>query len=59
MKHLATCRRTFIAALGIICCTGLGMYLKMDVSFAIMGAVASIAGANSAEAIMKKETKNV
>lgn len=57
MKHLLTCRRTYIATLGIICCTLLGAYLKMDVSLAIMGAVASIAGANSAEAIMKKETK--
>lgn len=57
MKHLITCRRTYIATLGIICCTLLGAYLKMDVSLAIMGAVASIAGANSAEAIMKKETK--
>ena len=57
MKHLITCRRTYIATLGIVCCTLLGAYLKMDVSLAIMGAVASIAGANSAEAIMKKETK--
>jgi hypothetical protein len=29
----------------------------MDVSLAIMGAVASICGANATEAIMKKETK--
>lgn len=57
MKHLLTCRRTYIATLGIICCTVLGAYLKIDVSLAIMGAVASICGANVTEAIMKKETK--
>jgi hypothetical protein len=57
MKHLLACRRTYIATLGIICCTLLGAYLKIDVSLAIMGAVATIAGANSAEAIMKKDTK--
>jgi hypothetical protein len=57
MKYLMSCRRTYIATLGIICCTLLGAYLKIDVSLAIMGAVASIAGANSAEAVFKKETK--
>jgi hypothetical protein len=57
MKHLVNCRRTYIATLGIVCCTLLGAYLKIDVSLAIMGAVASIAGANATEAIMKKDTK--
>jgi hypothetical protein len=57
MKHLLTCRRTYIATLGIICCTLLGAYLKVDVSLAIMGAVASIAGANASEAVFKKESK--
>jgi len=57
MKHLMTCRRTYIATLGIICCTLLGAYLKVDVSLAIMGAVASIAGANASEAVFKKESK--
>jgi hypothetical protein len=52
-----SCRRTYIATLGIICCTLLGAYLKVDVSLAIMGAVASIAGANASEAVFKKESK--
>lgn len=56
MKHLLNCRRTYIATLGILCCTVLGAYLKIDVSLAIMGAVASICGANATEAIMKKDT---
>jgi uncharacterized membrane protein YadS len=59
MRHLLTCRRTYIATLGILCCTVLGAYLKIDVSLAIMGAVASICGANATEAIMKKDSKNV
>ena len=57
MKYLMSCRRTYIATLGIICCTLLGAYLKVDVSLAIMGAVASIAGANASEAVFKKESK--
>jgi len=57
MKNLISCRRTYIATLGILCCTVLGAYLKIDVSLAIMGAVASIAGANASEAVFKKETK--
>lgn len=57
MKNLFYCRRTFIATLGIIACTALGAYLKLDVSLAIMGAVASICGANAAEASMKAKFK--
>lgn len=59
MKHLMNCRRTYIATLGILCCTLLGAYLKIDVSLAIMGAVASLCGANATEAIMKKDPKVV
>jgi hypothetical protein len=55
MKNLFHCRRTFIAAFGIACTTYLGIHNGIDVSLAIMGAVASICGANSAEAIFKKK----
>lgn len=58
MKNLLICRRTFIATLGIVCCTALGAYLKIDVTLAIMGAVASICGANAAEASMKAKFKD-
>lgn len=57
MKNLLICRRTFITTLGIICCTALGAYLKVDVSLAIMGAVASICGANAAEGAFKEKFK--
>jgi hypothetical protein len=57
MKNFMVCRRTFIATLGIICMTVLGIHNNIDVSLAVMGAVASIAGANASEGIFKKEPK--
>lgn len=54
MRYLLNCRRTYTATLGILCCTALGAYLKIDVSLAILGVVSSIAGANASEAIFKK-----
>lgn len=59
MKNLLICRRTYIATLGILCVTALGAYLKIDVSWAIMGAVTAICGANASEAIFKGKNNNV
>lgn len=57
MKQLLSCRRTYIATLGMICVTGLGIYLKIDVSLALLGIVSSIAGANAIQATLKEKFK--
>lgn len=49
MKSLFSCRRTFIAFVGIACMTYLGIHNNLDVSLAIMGTVTSICGANAFE----------
>ena len=53
MKRLVNCRRTFIAFSAIVCLTGLGLYHGLDVSIAIAGVVASIAGSNAYEKVAK------
>ncbi len=47
MNHLLTSRRTFISALGIVCLTAVGLYNSIDVSLAIAGICAGVAGANA------------
>lgn len=53
MKHVFKCRRTFVAVLGIVCLTLLGLVNNLDVGVAVAGCVAAICGANAAEASMK------
>ena len=48
-KKLLECRRSRIALFAIACLTGLGLYHGLDVSIAIAGVVASIAGSNAYE----------
>ncbi len=47
MKKLFSCRRSLIALFSIACLTLLGYSRGIDVSIAIAGIVASVAGANS------------
>lgn len=47
MKKLFSCRRSLIALFSIACLTFLGYSRGIDVSLAIAGIVASVAGANS------------
>lgn len=49
MKKILSCRRSVIALFGIACLTVLGYTKGIDVSLAIAGIVASVAGANSYE----------
>jgi len=51
MKKLFSCRRTLIAFFSIGCLTYLGIIRDFDVSIAIAGIVAAIAGANSYEKV--------
>lgn len=57
MKRLLNSRRTYVATLGIICITALGVYLKIDVSMTIATIVVSIAGSNAIEKFSNKESK--
>jgi len=54
MKFLFTCRRTFLGVCAIGCLTYLGHDKGMDVSIAIAGIVASVAGANSYQRVGEK-----
>jgi len=48
MKKIWNCRRTYLATLGIICLTTLGLTVGMDgVAIAIAGIVGAVAGANA------------
>lgn len=49
MKMVWTCRRTFIGLVALIGLTWIGLEKDTDVSIAIAGVVASIAGANAYE----------
>jgi hypothetical protein len=55
MKHVFKCRRTFIAVLGMICLTWLGLAVKAEVAGAIATIVLAVAGANASEKILKKK----
>jgi len=58
MKRIWTCRRTFLAVLGIACLTFLGYRMgSTDVALSIAGIVASIAGSNAFEAGKKQLPK--
>jgi hypothetical protein len=52
MNKLLTCRRTFIALVGIVALTWLG-YKGMDVALAITGIAGTLAAANSYEKKVK------
>jgi len=48
MNKIWTCRRTYLATLGIICLTALGFTVGMNgVALGIAGIVGSVAGANA------------
>jgi hypothetical protein len=52
MKNIFSCRRTFLATLGIFCLTGLGLYTGADIggiAIAITGIVGAVAGSNAFE----------
>lgn len=53
MRAILSCRRTFITVMGISCLTALGIVHGTDVSLAIAGCVAALAGSNAAEASMR------
>ena len=55
MKHIWDCRRTFIGLTALICLTALGFYNALDVSIAITGVVASIAGSNAYQKSQEKK----
>jgi hypothetical protein len=58
MKLLWKCRRTFIAGLGIVALTGLGVLHGTDISgiaLAISGIVGAVAGSNAWEKRSKNE----
>lgn len=55
MKKILNCRRSLIALFSISCLTAVGIVQGIDVSFAIAGIVASIAGANSFEGATEKK----
>jgi len=55
MKYIWNCRRTFIGLTAIICLTALGFYNIIDVSIAITGVVASIAGSNAYQKSQEKK----
>lgn len=61
MKKIFQCRRTFIAFVGIVSLTVLGLCKNYDVSIAIAGIVTAIASANAyqgaAEGKKKSEDK--
>jgi hypothetical protein len=48
------CRRTFVATVGILCLTILGLLIKVEVAGAIATCVLAVCGANSAQAIFRK-----
>jgi len=55
MNKIRTCRRTFLATLGIICLTMLGFMVGMDgVAIGIAGIVGAVAGANAYQGSKKK-----
>lgn len=54
MKRLASCRRTFICALGMVLCLIIGLVLKIDTTGAIMWIAIGLAGANGSEGIAQK-----
>jgi hypothetical protein len=49
LKKLFLCRRSSLALIGMACLTYLGINNNLDVSLAIAGLVASVAGANAFE----------
>lgn len=53
MSRILKCRRTFVAVLGIVCLTLLGLVNGLDVGAAVAGCVTAVCGANAAEASMK------
>ncbi len=54
MKSIMKCRRTFLAVMGMVCLTVLGLAVKAEVAGAIATIVLAVAGANATEKIMKK-----
>jgi hypothetical protein len=57
MKKLFQCRRTFIAFVGIVSLTVLGLCKGIDTSMAIAGICAALSGANAYESKAKPEDK--
>lgn len=55
MKRVWDCRRTFIGLVAVICLTALGFHNALDVSMAIAGVVASIAGSNAYQKSQEKK----
>lgn len=53
MNNLATSRRLIVNVLGIICITIIGIYNKVDVSFAIASVAIGISAANAYQKKMK------
>lgn len=53
MLKLFKCRRSSLALIGMGLLTYLGIHNNLDVSLAIAGIIASVAGANSAEAVFR------
>lgn len=51
MRHLMLCRRTYLATLAIGCLTALAIAKGFDVSMAIAGVVAAVAGSNAYERV--------
>lgn len=55
MKKIFQCRRTFIAFVGIVSLTILGLCKGIDTSLAIASICAALSGANGAEAAFKSK----
>lgn len=51
---LSKSRRTVISILGIICITILGLYQGNDVSWAILGIVSTVVGANATQKVFER-----
>lgn len=59
MKRVWSCRRTFLATIGIMALTLLGYKMdSTDVALAIAGIVGGVAAANGWEAVKKKAEPN-
>lgn len=59
MRKILNCRRSMIALFSILCLTVLGVVQGIDVSFAIAGIVASIAGANSYQGAAERKYSSI
>jgi len=57
MTKLFTCRRTFVALVGMLFMLILGLVNKTDVSMTLATVVIAIAGANAAQGTMETQAK--